>query len=97
MLSPNFILDTPGRVAKMNTPALQDFNAGVFFFRATNLRHSQTPNETTTVRGVKGRRVKARDLPARAAAPIGRLPSRGALREKSLAIGVPNCGLNKRP
>jgi hypothetical protein len=30
---PNFFLDISGRLAKMNTPAFQDVNAGVFFFK----------------------------------------------------------------
>jgi len=69
MPSPNFFLDTPGRVAKMNTPTLRKFNVGVFFFKAANLRQSQSLVETTSVRRVKGRHAKARGLPARLAAP----------------------------
>jgi hypothetical protein len=87
LLSPDFFLDTTGRVAKMNAPALQDFNAGAFAFRSPNLRLSQTPIEKTIVRRVKERRVKARGLPPPAAAPTGRLPSRSALPEKSSMIG----------
>jgi hypothetical protein len=35
LLSPNFFLDTPGCVAKIIIPALQDFNAGMIIFRAS--------------------------------------------------------------
>jgi hypothetical protein len=38
---PNFFLDISDRAAKMNTPALPDVNAGVFFFGALILRLSR--------------------------------------------------------
>jgi len=46
ILSPNFFLDTPGWIAKMNTWALPNFNAHVFFLLSPNLRLSHSDRDT---------------------------------------------------